>query len=200
MKCPKCGSDDDKVLDSRTVREGAAIRRRRECAACGFRFTTHEEIDRDEVTVVKRDGTREPFSRAKVEKGVRVACQKRDVLTVHLMIRGLAAAEIVVVHAGQIVVNERVGVDHFDRAGKRCRRVVAASAESRKLKHKLRTYALAACLEAVFHRFDQHPFTAIEAGQTIEQRLLCQFGVVGFHFSSSFPSITLLWISMICPL
>ena len=79
MKCPKCGSDDDKVLDSRAVREGAAIRRRRECAACGFRFTTHEEIDRDEVTVVKRDGTREPFSRAKVEKGVRVACQKRPV-------------------------------------------------------------------------------------------------------------------------
>ena len=79
MKCPKCGVDDDKVLDSRTVREGAAIRRRRECAGCGYRFTTHEEIDRDEVTVVKRDGTREPFSRAKVEKGVRVACQKRPV-------------------------------------------------------------------------------------------------------------------------
>ena len=79
MKCPKCGSDDDKVLDSRTVREGAAIRRRRECAACGFRFTTHEEIDRDEVTVVKQDGTREPFSRQKLEKGVRIACQKRPV-------------------------------------------------------------------------------------------------------------------------
>ena len=79
MKCPKCGSDDDKVLDSRTVREGAAIRRRRECAACGFRFTTHEEIDRDEVTVVKQDGSREPFSRQKLEKGVRIACQKRPV-------------------------------------------------------------------------------------------------------------------------
>ena len=64
MRCPKCGSDDDKVLDSRTVRDGAAIRRRRECIGCGYRFTTHEEIDRDEVTVVKRDGTREPFSRA----------------------------------------------------------------------------------------------------------------------------------------
>ena len=79
MRCPKCGSDDDKVLDSRTVRDGAAIRRRRECVGCGYRFTTHEEIDRDEVTVVKRDGTREPFSRAKLEKGVRVACQKRPV-------------------------------------------------------------------------------------------------------------------------
>ena len=79
MKCPKCGSDDDKELDSRTVREGAAIRRRRECTVCGTRFTTHEEIDRDEVTVVKQDGSREPFSRQKLEKGVRIACQKRPV-------------------------------------------------------------------------------------------------------------------------
>ena len=79
MKCPKCGSDDDKVLDSRAVRDGAAIRRRRECIVCGTRFTTHEEIDRDEVTVVKQDGSREPFSRQKLEKGVRIACQKRPV-------------------------------------------------------------------------------------------------------------------------
>ena len=79
MKCPKCGSDDDKVLDSRAVRDGAAIRRRRECTVCGARFTTHEEVDRDEVTVVKRDGTREPFSRQKLEKGVRIACQKRPI-------------------------------------------------------------------------------------------------------------------------
>ena len=53
MKCPKCGKDDDKVLDSRAAREGAAIRRRRECLSCGYRFTTYEEIDRDEVLVVK---------------------------------------------------------------------------------------------------------------------------------------------------
>ena len=79
MKCPKCGRDDDKVLDSRSGRDGAAIRRRRECIVCGARFTTHEEIDRDEVTVVKQDGTREPFSRQKLEKGVRIACQKRPV-------------------------------------------------------------------------------------------------------------------------
>ena len=79
MKCPKCGNDDDKVLDSRTAKDGAAIRRRRECLKCGHRFTTHEEIDRDEVTVVKQDGTREPFSRQKLEKGVRIACQKRPV-------------------------------------------------------------------------------------------------------------------------
>ena len=79
MKCPKCGNDEDKVLDSRSVREGAAIRRRRECATCGFRFTTHEEVDRDEVIVVKRDGRRQPFDRRKFENGVRIACGNRPV-------------------------------------------------------------------------------------------------------------------------
>jgi transcriptional repressor NrdR len=79
MKCPKCGIDDDKVLDSRSAREGAAIRRRRECLRCAYRFTTYEEIDRDEVLVVKRDGTRQTFERSKVEKAIRHACGKRPV-------------------------------------------------------------------------------------------------------------------------
>ena len=79
MKCPKCGAGDDKVLDSRSVREGAAIRRRRECAACGYRFTTYEEIDRDEVLVVKRDGTRQTFERAKLDRAIRQACGKRKI-------------------------------------------------------------------------------------------------------------------------
>jgi len=79
MKCPKCGADEDKVLDSRTVREGAAIRRRRECLQCGCRFTTYEEVDRDEVLVVKRDGRREPFNRQKVDKALRQACGKRKI-------------------------------------------------------------------------------------------------------------------------
>ena len=79
MKCPKCQTDDDKVLDSRSARDGAAIRRRRECLACGFRFTTYEEIDRDEVLVVKRDGRRQTFERQKLEKAIRQACGKRRV-------------------------------------------------------------------------------------------------------------------------
>ena len=79
MKCPKCGADDDKVLDSRSARDGAAIRRRRECLACGNRFTTYEEIDRDEVMVVKRDGSRQPFDRSKVDRSIRRACGKRPV-------------------------------------------------------------------------------------------------------------------------
>ncbi|MBQ6914540.1 MAG: transcriptional repressor NrdR [Kiritimatiellae bacterium] len=79
MKCPKCGVDDDKVMDSRSVREGAAIRRRRECASCGCRFTTYEEVDRDEVLVVKRDGTRQTFERAKLDRAIRQACGKRKI-------------------------------------------------------------------------------------------------------------------------
>ncbi len=79
MKCPKCGQDDDKVLDSRTAREGAAIRRRRECIVCGHRFTTYEELDRDEVQVVKRDGSRETFDRQKLDRAIRQACGKRPV-------------------------------------------------------------------------------------------------------------------------
>ena len=75
MKCPKCGVDDDKVLDSRGARDGAAIRRRRECLKCGYRFTTYEEIDRDEVLVIKRDGTRQTFDRSKVDKAIRIACR-----------------------------------------------------------------------------------------------------------------------------
>ncbi|MGN0855202.1 MAG: transcriptional regulator NrdR [Kiritimatiellia bacterium] len=79
MKCPRCGKDDDKVLDSRAAREGAAIRRRRECCACGYRFTTYEEISRDEVIVIKHDGTRQTFDRAKLDKAIRRACGKRKV-------------------------------------------------------------------------------------------------------------------------
>lgn len=79
MKCPKCSKDEDKVLDSRAAREGAAIRRRRECLSCGYRFTTYEEIDRDEVLVVKSDGSRQSFDRTKVDKAIRRACGKRPV-------------------------------------------------------------------------------------------------------------------------
>ena len=79
MKCPKCHIDDDKVLESRTVREGAAIRRRRECNSCGHRYTTYEEVDRDELVVVKRDGTRQGFDRQKLDKAIRHACGKRPV-------------------------------------------------------------------------------------------------------------------------
>lgn len=79
MRCPKCGHLDDKVLDSRSAHDGKAIRRRRECLACSHRFTTFEEILKDELSVIKRDGRREDFSRQKLVSGISRACQKRPV-------------------------------------------------------------------------------------------------------------------------
>ena len=79
MRCPKCGCQDDKVIDSRSSREGATIRRRRECIACAHRFTTYEEVERTGLLVLKRDGRREEFSKEKLLSGLRKACQKRPI-------------------------------------------------------------------------------------------------------------------------
>jgi len=79
MRCSKCGCQEDKVIDSRTSREGQTIRRRRECLSCGHRFTTYEEIENEAITVVKRDDRREPFSRDKLLQSLKVACRKRPV-------------------------------------------------------------------------------------------------------------------------
>ncbi|MDR2143346.1 MAG: transcriptional regulator NrdR [Treponema sp.] len=77
MRCPHCGSIDDKVVESRTLANGEAIRRRRECNSCGYRFTSYERIEDKQFMVVKRDGRREPFDRAKIEKGIERALEKR---------------------------------------------------------------------------------------------------------------------------
>ncbi len=79
MRCPKCGCQDDKVIDSRASREGATIRRRRECIKCGYRFTTYEEVEHGGLVVLKRDGRREEFSKEKLLSGIKKACQKRPV-------------------------------------------------------------------------------------------------------------------------
>ena len=79
MRCPYCGNLDDKVLESRTMINGESIRRRRECLACGYRFTSYERIDEKPFMVVKRDGRRQPFDRAKLEKGIERALEKRPV-------------------------------------------------------------------------------------------------------------------------
>ena len=79
MRCPKCGCQDDKVIDSRASREGATIRRRRECSACNHRFTTYEEVEHEGLMVLKRDGRHEEFSREKLLSGIKKACQKRPV-------------------------------------------------------------------------------------------------------------------------
>ncbi|MGD9547004.1 MAG: transcriptional regulator NrdR [Candidatus Krumholzibacteriia bacterium] len=79
MKCPRCGHEDDKVIDSRAVRDGRAVRRRRECTHCAERFTTYEAIETRPVLVVKRSGDRVAYNRAKVIVGVTKACEKRPV-------------------------------------------------------------------------------------------------------------------------
>jgi len=79
MRCPKCGRQDDKVIDSRASREGATIRRRRECLGCGHRFTTYEEVERSGLVVLKRDDRREEFSKEKLLSGIKKACQKRPI-------------------------------------------------------------------------------------------------------------------------
>ena len=79
MRCPKCGCIEDKVIDSRSSKEGAIIRRRRECDECQSRFTTYEQIEHQRLMVVKRDGRREEFSREKLISGIAKACQKRPI-------------------------------------------------------------------------------------------------------------------------
>ena len=77
MRCPSCTSNDDKVVDSRTSEDGAATRRRRECLACGRRFTTYERVEEVALVVVKRSGGREPFERAKIVAGLKAAAKGR---------------------------------------------------------------------------------------------------------------------------
>lgn len=79
MKCPRCGVDNDRVVDSRAVRDGGAVRRRRECLACGERFTTYEAVETRPLLVVKKDGRRVEYDRAKVVTGIAKACEKRPV-------------------------------------------------------------------------------------------------------------------------
>src|SRR5438552_18861813 len=78
MRCPKCGSRDDKVIDSRQSRDSSSIRRRRQCLKCGYRFTTYEEIERSDLRVVKRDRTHEPFDRRKLAGSIAKAFEKRS--------------------------------------------------------------------------------------------------------------------------
>lgn len=84
MKCSQCQSDDIKVIESRDVADGQAIRRRRMCNACGSRFTTYERLERPQLIVIKNDGTRELFSRSKLMAGLYRACEKTPVTSLQL--------------------------------------------------------------------------------------------------------------------
>lgn len=93
MKCPYCTADQDRVIDSRSVEDGGAIRRRRECGKCGRRYTTYERFEQSSLRVIKKDGTHVPFDRQKILSGILKACEKRPV--------SLEAVEAVVVRIEQ---------------------------------------------------------------------------------------------------
>ncbi|HEV2360586.1 MAG TPA: transcriptional regulator NrdR [Acidimicrobiales bacterium] len=113
MRCPWCGVSEDKVVDSREVEQGDAIRRRRECLACGRRFTTLERRDESVLFVLKRSGQREPFSRKKLIAGVKAATKNRPVA--EEAIEALAAAvEEGLRSTGPEVSSEQVGLAVLD--------------------------------------------------------------------------------------
>jgi len=93
MKCPSCGHLEDKVIDSRSAKEGQAIRRRRECLQCRRRFTTYETVETTPLLVIKKDGRREQFSREKILNGLLRACEKRPIAAerLHSIVDGLEA-------------------------------------------------------------------------------------------------------------
>ena len=109
MKCPFCGNDEDRVVDSRSARDGRAIRRRRACSACGGRFTTYEAIEEQVVLVVKSDGTREPFDRQKVFRGLSVACTKRPVTVEQLEMITAAVEARILAAEGKEITSQQVG-------------------------------------------------------------------------------------------
>ena len=79
MKCPSCHKEDSKVVDSRSIKGGESIRRRRECNTCNFRYTTYEYVLDNPVKVIKKSGEREEYDRAKLEKSFNIACEKRPI-------------------------------------------------------------------------------------------------------------------------
>ncbi len=114
MRCPYCSVDDDKVVDSRMAEEGIAIRRRRECLACGQRFTTYERVDEMPLIVEKRSGKREPYNREKVMSGVLSACKNRPVTPedIDLMARDI---EDTLRQRSEAVTTQDVGVAVLER-------------------------------------------------------------------------------------
>jgi transcriptional repressor NrdR len=120
MKCPFCGGNNDRVVDSRESRAGEVIRRRRECNICTRRFTSYETIDHIDYMVIKRDGRREPFERQKILRGLALACKKRPVSPLQLeeiadeiesKLRDLPGREIESDEVGTIIVEKLREID-----------------------------------------------------------------------------------------
>jgi len=123
MRCPHCGNVEDKVVESRTLANGDAIRRRRECIKCNYRFTSYEKIDEHQFMVVKKDNRREPFDRTKIERGVERALEKRPFSQLQIeslineiedetAIIGKDAREISSSEIGDLVLKRLAGLDN----------------------------------------------------------------------------------------
>jgi transcriptional repressor NrdR len=117
LRCPWCGNPDDKVVDSRAAEGGASIRRRRECLGCGRRFTTFERVEEVTLTVVKRDGAKEPFDRAKVIGGIMKAIKNRPVSPEQVG-RLVERVEEKLRRRGPVVTTQEVGVEVLSLLGR----------------------------------------------------------------------------------
>jgi transcriptional repressor NrdR len=120
LRCPFCAHEDSQVKDSRPSEDGAAIRRRRQCEGCGARFTTFERVHIRDLTVIKKDGKREPFDRAKLERAIGHSCRKREVdpAKVDQLISGVQRQmetlgdEVTSVRIGEAVMAGLKALDH----------------------------------------------------------------------------------------
>ena len=120
MKCPFCGEDNTRVIDSRPADDNASIRRRRECDECGRRFTTYEKVETIPLIVIKKDKNREPYDRSKIESGVLKSCHKRPVSVdqiekcvdrIETIIFNLEEREVESTDFGEIVMDELMKLD-----------------------------------------------------------------------------------------
>ena len=164
MRCPYCGSLDDKVIESRTMANGESLRRRRECVSCGYRFTSYERIEEKPFMVIKRDGRRQPFDRTKLEKGIDRALEKRPVATIMIeniindiedraIIAGKANREISTAELGEFVLERLYDIDkvayirfasvykHFENLEEFVTEVNNLSKKNREKKNKTETTA-----------------------------------------------------------
>jgi len=122
MRCPQCGDRESRVVDSRDLEDQATIRRRRECAACGARFTTYERIEAARLIVTKRDGTREEFDREKVLSGLRKALTRRPVAEdaaeraadqIEATLRSAGVSEVPSSRIGALAMDRLRGIDQI---------------------------------------------------------------------------------------
>lgn len=111
MRCPFCGTDDDRVIDSRPSEDGGTIRRRRACAGCGRRFTTFERVEEAPLLVLKRDGSKEQFDPAKLVSGLEKACKNRPITTAQILRMTSDVEETLRARGQREVESQEVGIE-----------------------------------------------------------------------------------------